>query len=177
MSAADAMQLISIVIAINAMITGLFLWGLNKDKKDIKKNMKNIELHAQYLDLLSQQLVEWMLSKETFEKAERGMLYNILKKNNENKTGLDKFGGITLSKRIECKRNLQHLMLFSKDEIRLDSAHKQLINAFGNADSIKILEKLEALNDSNGLHKAAATQLNKRINSHIKAGYKKANKH
>jgi hypothetical protein len=166
MNAADSMQLISIVIAVNALISGLFLWGMNKNGKDVQKNMADIQNHSRFLFLLTNQLVEWMISKEVYDKSERGMIYAVLASLGKS-AELDRFSKIMFAKRLECKRNLQHLMLYSNNSTRRDSAHKQLVNAYGNADTLRVLEELSVVVKHGELHQIPIAELRKRINDSL----------
>lgn len=167
MSTADSLQLISIVIAINALISGLFLWGVNKDRKDIKKNMKDIEDHSKYLDMIILELIEWMISKESFDKNERGMLRRFLKTKGQAKE-LERFDETTNTKREEYKRQLQHLMLFSTDATRNTSAHKQLVNAYGNTSTINLLHELKTLRSNDPAIEYSLKELKARIDDQLK---------
>jgi argonaute-like protein implicated in RNA metabolism and viral defense len=163
MDTADSLQLISIIIAINALIISFFLWWLDKDSKNLKNNMIATENHARYLDRLTNELVEWMISKEVFERAERGMIHAALESLGKN-AHIDNFTKVMYPKRLVCKRNLQHLMLYSRDKTRRDSAHKQLVNAYGNVDTLKIMEDLAKIIDHGEVHHEAILGLRSRIN-------------
>jgi hypothetical protein len=167
-SAADSMQLISIVIAINALISGLFLWGVNKDRRDIKRNMNEISRHSIFVEKMTIELIELMVSKEAYDKNERGMMRKIVKTIGQGDK-LKRFDKITSSKRIECKKNLQHLMLFSSDEVRCTSAHKQLVNAYGDADTLTLMDELKPIMSKNNELINSVIELRKRINSSLRS--------
>ncbi len=58
------LQFIAIMIAINALITGSFVCLIDKDRKILKNNVKNLKSHVEYTESVNDALIEWIMVQE-----------------------------------------------------------------------------------------------------------------
>ncbi len=79
MNTSDALQLISIIIAINALVTGFFVWIIDKDRRLLKKNVQGLKTHVKFTESVIETIIEWLIAQEKMQRVEQGGLYKQMK--------------------------------------------------------------------------------------------------
>lgn len=162
MNTSDALQLIAVVIAINALITCVLFWAIKHDKELLEKNIINLKKHIKYTESLIETMVEWLVVQEKKDKVLNGWILKHMAEE-EGADFSNKFR--SNSKRIsrDLKVHKQELMLHSTKVARRESAFKQLAHAYGDIDTYIIMSNIIELKEENQKYKIFLNALKERL--------------
>lgn len=138
------LQFIAIIIAINALITGIFVWLIDKDRKILKNNVKNLKSHVEYTESVNDALIEWIMVQEKKCNIEQGLIYKFMSQSHD-ASYENNFRNNINKINLELHRREQELMLHSNIKYRRESAYKQLSHAYGNIESYDLMKKIATI--------------------------------
>lgn len=145
MNTSDVVGLLGLIVAINALVTAIFLWAIEKERRQTKRNVDLLTQHIKFTNSFIDSLVEFTINQEILTKIERGRINESIKLTKGDKY-LKQHLLNTKRVRRDISRCRQELMLHTKSINAKESAYKQLANACGNITSYEIISNLHAIN-------------------------------
>ncbi len=145
MNTSDVVGLLGLIVAINALVTAIFLWAIEKERKQTKRNVDLLTQHIKFTNSFIDSLVEFVINQEKLTAIERGRV-NELIKIAKGDAYFQRYRNNTKCIRHDISRCRQELMLHTKSISAKESAYKQLANAFGNISSYDIILNLHSIN-------------------------------
>lgn len=164
------LQLISIIIAINALVVMFFVWVIDKDRKLLLKNVSELKLHIEYTESVIDSMIEWLIVRKKIASVEQGWLYKHMREE-EGKDYSERFRKNTEKIRNESRKNIQEVMLHSNNKVRKESAYKQLCHAYGDIETCDIMIKLSKMRREDKKYKVYVKKLKQRLQLKLQDKY------
>lgn len=165
MTTADIISLIVLIVALNALITGVFLSLIDRNRKRLKQNVKLLEAHTKYADSLVSSNIAYAVKTETRVKLLESLIVRLISESASYDASFKKRVSEELSKLSrEIKKANYELMAHSNDRTTKLSAYRKLSQSFGGIASLELMsDLLEHEEQDDGVLRSCVNDLRKRL--------------
>jgi dsDNA-specific endonuclease/ATPase MutS2 len=153
------LSMFSIMVGMFAAITAIFLWIIDRDRKNLEKTIKKLQEQSLALETIVDLLIRGYSAQEQLKAIDTQKLQSLLRSKPDI---LKNYKEAAAGPRLEVRKTLRELMLYSSDELLRESAYKWLTFSGGNNESLEIMRKIDGSKDPN--HEYYRKSLARRLN-------------
>lgn len=142
MTVPDILKLVAILIAIQGIFVTLILFYLKDKWNESKIGMDKIKRNAFFIEKMAANLADTIVNIRTEMQFQNGLFQRIFHATGLSEEFSDRLDAIYKKNEYEMERCIQTLMIFTDSLVRRESAFKQLVESFGNADTLVSMQAL-----------------------------------